>query len=65
MSKKAPRHMQEYTPAEMKLMRQLARQRVSARVTALRLGRSPGAVRYKAMVEGISFRSINRKPRRR
>jgi len=24
-------------------------------------GRSPGAVRYKAMMEGVSFRSINRK----
>ena len=35
--------------------------RVSARVAAQKLGRSPGAVRYKAMMEGVSFRSINRK----
>lgn len=61
MAKKAKNHMREYTEADLKLMRKLARQRVSARVAALRLGRSPGAVRYKAMVLGISFRSINRR----
>ena len=37
------------------------RPKVSARVAAQKLGRSPGAVRYKAMMEGVSFRSINRK----
>lgn len=54
-----------YSEAELKKMRRCARERVSARVTAEKLGRSPGAVRYKAMVEGISFRSINRRPVRR
>ena len=36
-------------------------ERPPARVAASKLGRSPGAVRYKAMMEGVSFRSINRK----
>lgn len=49
-----------YSEAEIRRMRALAKKRVSARVTAEKLGRSPGAVRYKAMMEGISFRSINR-----
>jgi hypothetical protein len=42
-------------------LRAFAKSRVSARVAASKLGRSPGAVRYKAMMEGVSFRSINRK----
>lgn len=62
MASKNPRRSgQEYSPAEVRRMRACARRRLSARVTALLLGRSPGAVRYKAMVEGIAFRSINRR----
>jgi len=59
-SKTAPRHMREWTAGDMKKMRELAKKRISARVAAGKLGRSPGAVRYKAMMEGVSFRSINR-----
>lgn len=51
----------EYTPAEVRRMRCYARQKMSARIAAEKLGRSPGAVRYKAMVEGIAFRSTNRR----
>lgn len=57
---KNKKHMKPYSDAELRRMRQLAKDRVSARVAAQKLGRSPGAVRYKAMMEGISFRSINR-----
>jgi hypothetical protein len=57
---KSKKHMKPYSEAEIRRMRELARKRVSARVAAQKLGRSPGAVRYKAMMEGISFRSINR-----
>lgn len=57
---KARRHMREYTPAEMRRIRACARKRMSARVTAKLVGRSAGALRFKAMNEGISFRSINR-----
>lgn len=44
-----------------KKLRAYARRKISARVAAGKLGRSPGAVRYKAMMEGVSFRSINRR----
>lgn len=59
--KKGARHMREWSATDMKKLRQFARSRVSARVAAQKLGRSPGAVRYKAMMEGVSFRSINRR----
>ena len=66
MAKKKPtNNMLPYSAADMRKMRKCARSRISARVTAQKLGRSPGAVRYKAMMEGISFRSINRRPVRR
>lgn len=64
-AKKFRSHMRPYSERELRTMRRCARQRVSARVTAQKLGRSPGAVRYKAMMEGISFRSIDRRPVRR
>jgi hypothetical protein len=57
MSKK---HMTPWTDAEVRRMRELAKKRVSARIAATKLGRSAGATRYKAMIEGVSFRSINR-----
>ena len=59
--KKGARHMREWSDGDMKKLRQFAKLKVSARVAAQKLGRSPGAVRYKAMMEGVSFRSINRK----
>jgi hypothetical protein len=60
VKKKAARHMREWSSTDMRKLRQFAKARVSARVAAGKLGRSPGAVRYKAMMEGVSFRSINR-----
>ncbi len=56
------KHNREWTPADLKKMRVLARQRLSARLAAKELGRTPGAVKYKAMVERIAFRAINQKP---
>lgn len=58
--KRSRRHMAEWTQGEVRHMRQCARKRMSARVTAAKLGRSPGALRYKAMMLGVRFRSINR-----
>jgi hypothetical protein len=59
--KKAARHMREWTAADMKKLRSFSKAKLSARVAAEKLGRSAGAVRYKAMMEGVSFRSINRR----
>lgn len=53
------RHNQEWTRTDVALMRALARERCSARQAAKRLGRSTGAVKYKAMVEGVRFHFIN------
>lgn len=64
MAKKAKNHMRDWTPDEVWLLKRLARHRISSRIAAKKLGRSPGAVRYKAMIEGVSFRSINRRTRR-
>ena len=42
--KKGARHMREWSDGDMKKLRQFAKLKVSARVAAQKLGRSPGAV---------------------
>ena len=59
MAKSARQHNAPWTPADLKKMRQLPKQKLSARLAAKELGRSTGAVKYKAMVEGIRFRFID------
>jgi hypothetical protein len=55
-----PKRLNEpYTPADLKVMRDCARQKMSARQAAALLGRTRGAVAYKAMVEGIHFRAVS------
>lgn len=56
------KHNAPWVPADLKKMRELARKRLSARLAAKALGRTTGAVKYKAMVEGVRFRAINQKP---
>lgn len=60
MKKKARNHMRDWTERDVRVMRKCAKAKLPARVAAEKLGRSPGATRYKAMMEGVSFRSINR-----
>lgn len=43
---------------DLKKMRELARKRMSARLAAKALRRTTGAVKYKAMTEGIRFHAI-------
>jgi hypothetical protein len=52
------KHNAPWTSADLKKMRALAKAKKSARLAAMELGRSPGAVKYKAMVEGVRFRFI-------
>jgi hypothetical protein len=52
------KHNKSWTPADLKKMREFARKRLSARLAAKALGRSTGAVKFKAMTEGIRFRFI-------
>lgn len=58
MAKPLAQHKSAWTAKELRRLRQLARQRMSARLAAAELGRTPGAVKYKAMVEGIRFQFI-------
>lgn len=53
-----PRDGLPWTNTEIKRTRSMARRRMSARQAAARLGRSAGAVKYKAMVEGVRFHAI-------
>lgn len=62
MAKKKPiNHNEPWDVHDLRKLRALARQRLSARLAAKVLGRSTGSVKYKAMIEGISFRAINQK----
>lgn len=49
----------DYSAAEIRTIRRCARSKMSARVCAAKLGRTRGAVAFKAMVLGVSFRAIN------
>ncbi len=60
--KHAQRHNRPWSGRDLATLKAKARQRASAREAAKTLRRSCGAVRYKAMVEGVTFRSINQKP---
>lgn len=53
-----PKHNRPWTPNELKTARECAREHRSARETAKVLGRTPGAVKYKCMIEGIAFNAI-------
>jgi hypothetical protein len=58
MASSTRKHNAPWTSADLKKMRALAKAKRSARLAAMELGRSPGAVKYKAMVEGVRFRFI-------
>jgi hypothetical protein len=59
MASSTRKHNAPWTPADLKKMRSLAKAKKSARLAAMELGRSPAAVKYKAMVEGVRFRFID------
>lgn len=60
MSKKQRRrHNRPWTPHDVKRMRKYASDGLSSRVAAERLGRSRGAVAYKAMTLKVEFHAIN------
>jgi hypothetical protein len=62
--KKAPKRWAKphdnapWTGTDIKRAREMARRGLSSRQAAAQLGRSTGAVKYKAMVEGIRFHAI-------
>jgi hypothetical protein len=52
-----------WSATDVKQLRALAKARLSSTAVARKLKRTRGAVAQKALVLGIRFRSINRKPR--
>lgn len=52
------RHNRPWTARELKVLRERAARGRSSREAAVTLRRSPGAVKYKAMVEGVAFNAI-------
>lgn len=57
---KAKKAGSNWSAADVRRLKAYAGKGVSSRVAAEKLGRAPGATRFKAMVEGISFRSVTR-----
>jgi hypothetical protein len=51
-----------WKPAEVKELKQLAKQNTPTRVISLKLGRTPGAVQQKAGQEDISLKPTNQSP---
>ncbi len=62
MPKQPSNHRKEWTPPEVKQLKQLAKQNTPTRVVALKLKRTAAAVAQKASVEGISLRPTNQSP---
>ena len=51
-----------WTQAEVKQLKQLAKENTPTRVAGLKLGRTPAAVSKKASEEGISLKPTNQSP---
>ena len=62
MAKTPSNHGKEWSAADVKKLRQLAKQSVSTRATAAKLGRTLASVAQKASVEAISFKSKRQRP---
>jgi len=62
MTKTPPKSGQAWTPADVKMLKQLARENTPTRVAGLKLGRTPAAVAQKASQEGISLKPTNQSP---
>jgi hypothetical protein len=63
MAKKKRRVVRPWSKEDIKNLRALAKARLSGPQVATELRRTRGAVAQKAMILGVSFRSINRKRR--
>jgi hypothetical protein len=62
MSKSTRNSGKAWTPAEVKEVKQLAKENTPTRVIALKIGRTPAAVQTKASQEGISLKPTNQAP---
>ena len=62
MAKQPPRHGKDWTPQEVKQLRQLAKENTPTRVAAFKLGRSEDSIYGKAQREGVSLKPTNQSP---
>lgn len=62
MGKTPSNHGKAWKPAEVKQLRELARENTPTRVIGLKLDRTPGAVQTKASDENISLKPMNQSP---
>lgn len=62
MSKSTRNSCKAWTPAEVKQVKQLAKENTPTRVIGLKIGRTPAAVQTKASQEGISLNPTNQAP---
>ena len=62
MAKYTANKGKHWTPAEVKQMRELARENTPTRVIGLKLGRPEAGVRAKASEKGISLKPTNQSP---
>lgn len=62
MSKTTQNSGRRWTSAELRELRELARENTPTRVIGLKLGRTPDAVYTKASAEGISLKPTNQSP---
>ena len=62
MSKSTRNSGKAWTPAEVKQVKQLAKENTPTRVIGLKIGRTESAVQSKASAEGISLKPTNQAP---
>lgn len=62
MAKKPGNHGKDWTPADLKQLKQLAKENTPTRVMGLKLQRTPAAVQQKANQEDISLKPTNQSP---
>lgn len=62
MSKSTRNSGKAWTPAEVKQVKQLAKENTPTRVIGLKIGRTESAVQNKASEQGISLKPTNQAP---
>ncbi len=62
MAKTPPNNGKQWTPQEVRQLKDLANQNTPTRVIGIKLGRTPEAVQQKASQEDISLKPTNQSP---
>ncbi len=62
MAKEPKNHGKQWTPADVKQLKELAKGNTPTRVIGIKVGRTPEAVQQKASSESISLKPTNQRP---